>query len=718
MPRVPTLDTFQTGVAQVSAGRFDAPSGPGAGDMAARQLGQLGQAAQQAGTAAGRVAVDMQEQANQVRVIDAVTKAKERLFDLQYGEQGFTRAKGVEALQRPDGKLLADEYADKLKATGDELDAGLGNEAQRLAFRQQFGQIQASLRADAMRHVGQEFKTYQGATYDAAASAAKRQISLSYKDLGDDGPVAEGVRTVTAAVKEKARLLGMPQTWADEQVIHEVSGAHRLAIRTALENNETQLASDYLGKFKGSMTADDILAVRGVLDKEMRTRTAVQVGGAVVAELAPKLVPSDFDRLVGITMQSESGGRRYGKDGQLLTSSKGARGEMQVMPGTQRDPGFGVVPAKDDSPDELARVGRDYLRAMLKRYDGDAAKAWAAYNAGPGELDKALKDQAKNRAGTQGAGWLAYMPQETQAYVAMNLKLLDSGVGAPVAPTLVDVQNAVRTKLGPDADPMTVKAAVEHASQQWRVMGEGIKAREDGLVAEAQRQMIANNGNFLALPSSLRTALPPGKVDDLMTFGSKLAKGENVATDWNLYYRLRSDGDLLKSANLAVLRDKLAPSEFKHLTEEQAQLNKPGAERLTQLQTGKDILQGFMREAGLDPTPKDDDAEGAKKVGQLMAQFQERITAREQAMGKKLNDAELRAEAAALFKPVKTSGFLGFSREAPLGLVKPSDTVIVPDAERKQIADALRKAGRPVNDAAVEALYRAKRGIPQRVSQN
>lgn len=113
--------------------------------------------------------------------------------------------------------------------------------------------------------------------------------------------------------------------------------------------------------------------------------------------------------LVDVVKEIESGGRRYGADGELLTSPKGAKGEMQVMPGTSRDPGFGVAPAKDNSPDELARVGRDYLAAMANRY-GDTDKAMAAYNAGPGAVDAAVK--------THGENWLAHLPEETQKYVA------------------------------------------------------------------------------------------------------------------------------------------------------------------------------------------------------------------------------------------------------------------------------------------------------------
>lgn len=112
---------------------------------------------------------------------------------------------------------------------------------------------------------------------------------------------------------------------------------------------------------------------------------------------------SDFiDRILHV----ESRGQRYGKDGQLLTSPKGAQGEMQVMPGTSRDPGYGVKPARDDSPDELARVGRDYANALLERY-GDTKIAAIAYNMGPGATDKWLAAGADP----------SKLPKETQGYV-------------------------------------------------------------------------------------------------------------------------------------------------------------------------------------------------------------------------------------------------------------------------------------------------------------
>lgn len=116
--------------------------------------------------------------------------------------------------------------------------------------------------------------------------------------------------------------------------------------------------------------------------------------------------------LDGITSQAESGGKRYGAGGGFLTSPAGAMGEMQVMPGTARAPGFGVRPWQGGG-DDLARVGRDYRSTMERRYGGDLAKMWAAYNWGPGNVDKAIARHGDN--------WLSAAPAETQNYIRRNL---------------------------------------------------------------------------------------------------------------------------------------------------------------------------------------------------------------------------------------------------------------------------------------------------------
>jgi soluble lytic murein transglycosylase-like protein len=164
----------------------------------------------------------------------------------------------------------------------------------------------------------------------------------------------------------------------------------------------------------GSLNISDALAQLAAL----RTAPPMAAGGGSQPNY------SQAGEYAGLIQQAAA---KYGVDPTLIqavirtesgfradaVSPSGAKGLMQLMDGTAR--GLGV----DNSLDPAQNIdgGTKYLSLLLRKYNGNEQVALAAYNAGPGRVDRSgisTNEELIERLET--------LPEETQRYVAKVLQ--------------------------------------------------------------------------------------------------------------------------------------------------------------------------------------------------------------------------------------------------------------------------------------------------------
>jgi soluble lytic murein transglycosylase len=506
MPRIPTYQPGQVGPVQTTQARFRAP------DMGGSAAGGLGAGLADLGRSIGGYA-EMQDHLNaqnddtQARKMAAEAHSKISGLVQQFGTQLGSNARVAQPDTMQQLEKIRDDYIGqasnpRMKQLLEERMAPLFADSQSSVFGHAIKQAQV-----------ERVSSFDGTISMNADSAMKSDDPakrLAYFQAG------------SAAVNQKLDFMGVTDPDARALELRKYSSdVHRGVLDGMLANPDTDvhLVQAYLAAHKDEMLDKDALSIERDLKAPLQRQQAASDFMDTIGEARPDPSASGGDmagRMTAITAKSESGGKERGPDGQLITSPKGAQGAMQVMPGTRIDPGFGVKPAQDNSDAERTRVGRDYLNALMQRYD-DPAKAWAAYNAGPGKLESAVKDH--------GAGWLNAMPAETRGYVQKNMAALN---GHDEKPREWD-KNQAYDRIDKKAEAEGWSFERREAAKRYADTAIGrdedlLKRQRDQANEQALQGLVKLGDGFTSinqLPRSVRDSLAP---DDYLRL-DKLAQG-------------------------------------------------------------------------------------------------------------------------------------------------------------------------------------------------
>lgn len=177
---------------------------------------------------------------------------------------------------------------------------------------------------------------------------------------------------------------------------------------------------------------------------------------ALQTQIASAAVAAGLDPTIALAQAQAESNFNPNAIGPVTRSGQQAAGLFQFMPATAAQ--FGITNPYDPTQSITGRNA--YYSQLLAQFGGDQAAALAAYNWGPGNVQKA---QA-----AYGSNWLAYAPLETQNYVAQILGSSPAIVVAPVSPPATDLSTFLSSD-GSSADssvtaPITLAPASTDSS--------------------------------------------------------------------------------------------------------------------------------------------------------------------------------------------------------------------------------------------------------------
>jgi len=648
--------------------------------------------------------------ADNAAVMAAEAKLSQTKLDLMFNQQsGVYNLKGEAALD------VTNQTLPNFDKQAELIGQGLTNPRQKDQFARIVNNQRGSLNQELNRYEFTQRNEYYD-NVDQANIATSLDGAVKYSN--DPAQVAYYQSKGNFVIGQMGLRKGMPpeailleQQKFNSQVATDV--IQRMATRDPVQ------AQQYYAANYQNMTAAAQEQVRKVLQVSVTNQMAGNMAANIFAGKGNAGAPG----LVSLVMQAESGGN------QSAVSPKGAIGAMQLMPETAKETSeelgipFDLQRLATDQQYNMA-LGTAYLNKMVGRYDGNQAMAVAAYNAGPGAVDRWAKEIGDPRKGEiTDADFIARIPyKETREYASKIVGQLQvpetATAGAKVPGSFEDRYAQGLAAATQIQNPALKKAFLDQLDDYKKANTAQVNATFDSAADYVM------DGGIASVPPQILTSLPADERLKLQKMDDYRRKGTEPTTDYKKFEQfLTMPADQLASLSLAKdLQPYLSKSDLNTVRDvwEKA---KTGNQTPQQIEAGKlKVTNNAMAMAGIVPGQTSKDAlkpNNLEKQQQFRNALQERIDSFKLANKREPGVQETEDLANQLLLKVKLTkgGIFGGDSSQALWETKPEDlanTYVdkgavklseIPPTDRREIINVLRANGQQASEANIIAAY-------------
>ena len=502
------------------------------------------------------------------------------------------------------------------------------------------------------------------------------------------------------------------------------SDIHKNTIGALVEAAQPHEAMDYLNANEDFIDP----AIRTTLRSQVREQVDVYDARSFAQQqnygVAGAPVEASVDALWGALINKESGGRQFDERGNLITSPKKAFGIAQLMPDTadyiarqMGDPSLAAKSRTDPAVNE--RMGRWYLGKQLEKY-GSASLALAAYNAGPGRVDRWLVTIGDPRTGNiTESEWAARIPfQETRDYVQT---IVQRSGGSAAMSSVIPEGQAVRLARTAAGDDPRRQAAFEAAVSGERRRVEADRNDVRSAAREAVQAYLPNGSSPVAswtdIPPREWNALDPEYQNTIRgVFATQAAGAAKVETDEEFYGAIvrmyAQNPGQLAGLDPAEWADRLSKEDYRRVQgwwlEARQDPDGNTTPRGRAWKSAYDQIQVFARSALVETDPDKQTDEDRVLMNGLQTYVSQRVDAYVRDNNGAPPDSKTVAGWAA-FGLRQTRGqrrgLLGLQTETQYGFQMGIGETVVPSAARNTIVSEFRRARRDFTDADVREAY-------------